>query len=170
MAGGAVIQHSERIQLMLEDVRKRLQEIYDEGLRLKIEPLEDITRVNVKILGNEVVVDLYDDEGPNMTWYFHEENGVVYDSDGDKPDMTSIETFFGIEIDKVVVVLTEEEARILDEYAFKKSCKLKDSGLEDAVCYRALMSSHNKLRKSLKELYTSQWRDIYKPFVKDNED
>ena len=45
------------------------------------------------------------------------------------------------------IKLTNEEFEVLDDYLFRKLCKLKDAGLEDAKCYVALSSVRSKLRK-----------------------
>lgn len=47
----------------------------------------------------------------------------------------------------MTIELTEEEAEVLDYYIFRKACRLKESGLEDAKCYTVFMNVHRKLQK-----------------------
>jgi len=49
------------------------------------------------------------------------------------------------------VTLTGEELDVVDDYIFKKACRLKDSGLDDSKCYQALMSTHRKLQEAKKK-------------------
>lgn len=49
------------------------------------------------------------------------------------------------------VTLTGEELDVVDDYIFKKACRLKDSGLDDSKCYQALMSVHRKLQEAKKK-------------------
>ena len=46
------------------------------------------------------------------------------------------------------IELTETEKEVLSQYIFRKCARLKESGLEDSVCYNELYSVYNKLRKS----------------------
>lgn len=46
--------------------------------------------------------------------------------------------------------LTEKEAEVLDNYIFRKCCKLKDSGLDDSDCYKALSEIRRKIIKERK--------------------
>lgn len=43
--------------------------------------------------------------------------------------------------------LTEKESEILDNYIFKKICRLEESNLTDSLCYANLLSIHHKLNK-----------------------
>lgn len=56
----------------------------------------------------------------------------------------------------ITIQLTEEEAEVLDDYIFRKACRLKEAGLEDSKCYPNLMSVHRKITNAAdpeKELY-----------------
>lgn len=67
-------------------------------------------------------------ERPNLCW----SNTSVDDSKGDL----------------IMIDLTADEIEVLDDYIFRKLCKLKDAGLEDARCYKHLSSVHHKLKHS----------------------
>lgn len=41
--------------------------------------------------------------------------------------------------------LTEDEAEVLDNYLFRKICRLEDAGLTDSHCYPLLCSMRRKL-------------------------
>lgn len=43
------------------------------------------------------------------------------------------------------IELTEEEAKILEDYLFRKIINLENSGLTDSKCYPILCSIYNKL-------------------------
>lgn len=45
----------------------------------------------------------------------------------------------------VIVELSEAEAEVLSEYAFRKACRLAESGLTDSRCYPLLMSAYRKI-------------------------
>ena len=47
----------------------------------------------------------------------------------------------------IKIELTEEEAEVLDNYIFKKICKLEESNLTDSLCYSKLLSIHHKLNR-----------------------
>lgn len=46
------------------------------------------------------------------------------------------------------IKLTEKEVEVLSHYLFRKCARLKESGLEDSVCYNELYSVYNKLRNN----------------------
>lgn len=45
------------------------------------------------------------------------------------------------------IELTDKEKEVLENYLFRKCARLKESGLEDSLCYTELYSVYNKLRK-----------------------
>lgn len=52
--------------------------------------------------------------------------------------------------DNIHIELTLDEADVIDNYAFKKACKLKDAGLDDSLCYEMLMRVHRKIIAAVK--------------------
>ena len=47
------------------------------------------------------------------------------------------------------IKLTEEEAKVVGDYIFRKICKLEDAKLEDSYCYTRLYSAYHKLSAAL---------------------
>ena len=47
------------------------------------------------------------------------------------------------------IKLTEEEAKVVSDYIFRKVCKLEDAKLEDSYCYPRLYSAYRKLFAAL---------------------
>ena len=45
----------------------------------------------------------------------------------------------------IKIELTEEEAKVVSDYIFRKVCKLEDAKLEDSYCYPRLYSAYHKL-------------------------
>ena len=52
----------------------------------------------------------------------------------------------------IKVELTEEEAEVVDNYIFRKMCRLEDANLKESFCYPRLYNAHRKLSRALKEL------------------
>lgn len=46
--------------------------------------------------------------------------------------------------------LTKDEAEVLEEYLFRKCCRLEDAGLTDSRCYPLLFSIRQKILKNNK--------------------
>ena len=51
----------------------------------------------------------------------------------------------------IKIELTEEEAKVISNYLFKKVCRLEDAKLEDSYCYPRLYSAYHKLSVALKD-------------------
>ena len=49
----------------------------------------------------------------------------------------------------IKIELTEEEAKVISNYIFKKVCRLEDAKLEDSYCYPRLYSAYHKLFAAL---------------------
>ena len=49
----------------------------------------------------------------------------------------------------IKIELTEEEAEVINNYIFKKVCRLEDAKLEDSYCYPRLYSAYHKLSAAL---------------------
>lgn len=47
----------------------------------------------------------------------------------------------------ITIVLTPEEAEVIDEYIFRKAINLENAGLTDSKCYPNLMSVHVKIMR-----------------------
>ena len=47
------------------------------------------------------------------------------------------------------IKLTEEEAKVVGDYIFRKVCRLEDAKLEDSYCYPRLYSAYHKLSAAL---------------------
>lgn len=60
------------------------------------------------------------------------------------------------------IELTEEEADVLDDYIFRKACRLSDAGLEDSKCYPNLMSVHHKIVDAAIDHYVGKKLDALK--------
>lgn len=54
----------------------------------------------------------------------------------------------------ITLNLTDKEIEVLDDYIFRKVCRLLDSGLEDSKCCIQLSSVHKKIQKELKKTFT----------------
>ena len=50
------------------------------------------------------------------------------------------------------IKLTEEEAKVVSDYIFKKVCRLEDANLKDSYCYPRLYSTYHKLSVALKDV------------------
>ena len=51
---------------------------------------------------------------------------------------------------ELLLPLTDDESEVLENYLFKKMCKLEDAGLTDSHCYPLLCSIRRKLLRSKK--------------------
>ena len=49
----------------------------------------------------------------------------------------------------IKIELTEEEAKVISNYIFKKVCRLEDANLKDSYCYPRLYSAYHKLSAAL---------------------
>lgn len=49
------------------------------------------------------------------------------------------------------IEMSEEAAKVLDDYALRKAIRLEESGLTDSYCYPKLMEAHAAIRKALRE-------------------
>ena len=49
----------------------------------------------------------------------------------------------------IKIELTEEEAKVVSNYIFKKVCRLEDANLKDSYCYPRLYSAYHKLSAAL---------------------
>ena len=47
------------------------------------------------------------------------------------------------------IKLTEEEAKVVSDYIFRKVCRLEDAKLEDSYCYPRLYGAYRKLFAAL---------------------
>ena len=47
--------------------------------------------------------------------------------------------------------LTPEEAEVVDNYLFRKVCRLEDADLKESYCYPKLYNAHRKLSNAIKE-------------------
>ena len=52
----------------------------------------------------------------------------------------------------IKIELTEEEAKVVSDYIFRKVCRLEDAKLEDSYCYPRLYSAYHKLADALKDV------------------
>jgi hypothetical protein len=51
----------------------------------------------------------------------------------------------------IKIELTEEEAEVVDNYIFKKVCRLEDANLKESYCYPRLYNAHRKLANAIKD-------------------
>ena len=51
----------------------------------------------------------------------------------------------------ISIDLTLEEAEVVDNYIFKKVCRLEDADLRESYCYPRLYNAHRKLSKAIKD-------------------
>ena len=49
----------------------------------------------------------------------------------------------------IKIELTEEEAKVISNYIFKKVCRLEDANLKDSYCYPRLYNAYHKLSAAL---------------------
>ena len=49
----------------------------------------------------------------------------------------------------IKIELTEEEAKVISNYIFKKVCRLEDANLKDSYCYPRLYNAYHKLSVAL---------------------
>ena len=47
------------------------------------------------------------------------------------------------------IKLTEEEAKVVGDYIFRKVCRLEDAKLEDSYCYPRLYGAYRKLSAAM---------------------
>jgi hypothetical protein len=52
---------------------------------------------------------------------------------------------------KINIELTEDEAKVIADYIFRKACRLEESNLTDSYCYPRLYSAYHKINKAMKE-------------------
>lgn len=52
----------------------------------------------------------------------------------------------------IKIELTEEEAEVVDNYIFRKMCRLEDAHLEESFCYLRLASAHRKIQRAKESL------------------
>ena len=52
----------------------------------------------------------------------------------------------------IKIELTEEEAKVVSDYIFRKVCRLEDADLKDSYCYPRLYSAYHKLSAALKDV------------------
>jgi hypothetical protein len=52
---------------------------------------------------------------------------------------------------KIIIELTEDEAEVVDNYIFRKMCRLEDAHLEESFCYPNLASVHRKIQRAKDE-------------------
>jgi hypothetical protein len=48
----------------------------------------------------------------------------------------------------IKIELTEEEAEVVDNYIFRKMCRLEDANLMESFCYPRLASAHRKIQRA----------------------
>ena len=51
----------------------------------------------------------------------------------------------------IKIELTDEEAEVVDNYIFRKMCRLEDAHLEESFCYPRLASAHRKIQRAKQE-------------------
>lgn len=51
----------------------------------------------------------------------------------------------------IKIELTGDEAKVVDDYIFRKACRLEESNLKDSYCYPRLYSAHNKIHKAMQD-------------------
>jgi hypothetical protein len=56
----------------------------------------------------------------------------------------------------ITITLTESEAEVVDNYIFRKACRLEDANLKETHCYPRLYRTHQALSRALKELRESK--------------
>jgi len=50
---------------------------------------------------------------------------------------------------KISIELTEDEAKVVSDYLFRKACKLEDANLTDSYCYPRLYSAYHKINRAM---------------------
>jgi hypothetical protein len=48
----------------------------------------------------------------------------------------------------ITIELTDEEAEVVDNYIFRKMCRLEDANLTESFCYPRLASAHRKIQRA----------------------
>ena len=51
----------------------------------------------------------------------------------------------------ITITLTKEEAEVVDNYIFRKMCRLEDANLTESFCYPRLANAHRKIQKEMKK-------------------
>jgi len=51
----------------------------------------------------------------------------------------------------ITIELTDEEAEVVDNYIFRKMCRLEDADLMESFCYPRLASAHRKIQRAKQE-------------------
>ena len=51
----------------------------------------------------------------------------------------------------IAIELTEDEAEVVDNYIFRKMCRLEEAHLEESFCYPNLASAHRKIQRARNE-------------------
>jgi len=49
----------------------------------------------------------------------------------------------------IKIELTEEEAKVVADYLFRKACRLEDANLTDSYCYPRLHSAYRKISRAM---------------------
>jgi len=52
---------------------------------------------------------------------------------------------------EITITLTKDEAEVVDNYIFRKMCRLEDANLMESHCYPNLASVHRKIQRARKE-------------------
>lgn len=47
------------------------------------------------------------------------------------------------------IELTEDEAKVVADYIFRKACRLEDANLTDSYCYPRLYSAYHKINRAI---------------------
>lgn len=76
------------------EAAQKIKGIYNEAIKAGHEAVDSIKRTRVSIKDDKIIVDLFDDEGLNVTLRFYVRDGKVYDEEGELVDLSSIESFF----------------------------------------------------------------------------
>lgn len=54
-----------------------------------------------------------------------------------------------METKKINIELTEDEAKVVSDYIFRKACRLEEANLKDSYCYPRLYSAYHKINKAI---------------------
>jgi len=52
----------------------------------------------------------------------------------------------------ITITITESEAEVVDNYIFRKMCRLEDANLKETHCYPRLESVHRKIQRARNSL------------------
>lgn len=55
-----------------------------------------------------------------------------------------------METKTINIELTEDEAKVVADYIFRKACRLEESNLKDSYCYPRLYSAYHKINRAVK--------------------